>query len=133
MRTSAAFLLLAVGSSAWGQSDGQAFLHQQAPSAAFSEWHRTAYYAPTRDGTLLAVTVYMPGAVKYEGRYPVLLWYHPGHRESIDIKTGIIRPTMSPADIAFFASQGYAVAIAEMRGSGASQGTRELDRGPQIA
>lgn len=133
MRTSAAFLLLAVGSSAWAQSDGQAFLDQQPPAASFSEWHRAAHYAPTSDGTLLAVTVYLPGAAKDAGRYPVLLWYHPGHRESIDIKTGTIRPTMSPSDIAWFTSHGYAVAIAEMRGSGASHGTRELDRGPQIA
>ncbi|WP_348240650.1 CocE/NonD family hydrolase, partial [Salmonella enterica] len=39
---------------------------------------------------------------------------------------------MSEADLAFFTGSGYVVAIAEMRGSGASFGWRELDRGPQI-
>jgi putative CocE/NonD family hydrolase len=39
---------------------------------------------------------------------------------------------MSDADLAFFTGRGYVIAIAEMRGSGASFGTRVLDRGPQI-
>ncbi len=133
MRALGGFLLLAFTPAAFAQSDGRAFLDQLAPPAQFANWHRTAYYAPASDGTQLAVTVYMPGNAGEAGRYPALLWYHPGHRESIDLKTGAIRTTMSPSDIAFFTSHGYAVAIAEMRGSGASYGTRELDRGPQIA
>ncbi|MFM5931442.1 MAG: CocE/NonD family hydrolase [Novosphingobium sp.] len=104
-----------------------------APPAAYSAYDRASYYAPVRDGTKLAITVYRPAGGAANARFPTLLWYHPGHRESIDRATGQIRPTMAPSDIAFFTGQGYAVAIAEMRGSGASFGNRELDRGPQIA
>ncbi|MFM5908911.1 MAG: CocE/NonD family hydrolase [Novosphingobium sp.] len=114
------------------QSSDSAFLDQGEPKAAYSDSVRHAYYAPVRDGTQLAITVYAPKGPA-AGRYPTLLWYHPGHRESIDRATGTIRTTMAPSDIAFFTAHGYAVAIAEMRGSGASFGTRELDRGPQIA
>lgn len=95
-------------------------------------WARCAYYVPMADGVQLAMTVYRPvGGVDTE-RLPVLLWYLPGHRESIDLRTGRIVPAHSPDDLDYFTSHGYALAVAEMRGSGASFGTRELDRGPQI-
>jgi uncharacterized protein len=124
----AAALLLALP--ALAQSARPDFLSQGEPAASHSGHVRSAGFARTRDGTRLAVTWYLPGAGT--GRHPALLWYHPGHRESIDPRSGAIRPTMSAPDIAFFTAHGYAVAIAEMRGSGASFGARELDRGPQI-
>ncbi len=104
---------------------------QAEPPATHNGYTRFAAYAPAQDGTRLAVTWYLPKGAGGE-RFPALLWYHPGHRESIDLATGRVRPIMAPADIAFFTAHGYAVAVAEMRGSGASFGTRELDRGPQI-
>lgn len=130
------FLILILSSlsmPALAASPGSPFLSQSAPPARYAAYKRAAYYAPVRDGTKLAITVYVPDGKPTGGRFPTLLWYHPGHRESIDRATGVIRPTMAPSDIAFFTSQGYAIAIAEMRGSGASFGLRELDRGPQIA
>lgn len=105
----------------------------EGPAATFSGYQRAAYYAPVRDGTRLALTVYRPtGGVSSTGRFSTILWYVPGHRESIDLATGKITSAMAADDLAFFTSHGYAVAIAEMRGSGASFGTRVLDRGPQI-
>jgi putative CocE/NonD family hydrolase len=98
----------------------------------FKRFERHAEYASVRDGTRLAVTRYVPADGPQQSRFPTLLWYLPGHRESIDLKTGEIRSAMSRADLEFFTSRGYVVAIAEMRGSGASFGTRILDRGPQI-
>ncbi len=98
----------------------------------FKQFERQAEYAPVRDGTQLAVTRYVPAAGPKQDRFPTLLWYLPGHRESIDLKTGELRSAMAPADLEFFTARGYVVAIAEMRGSGASFGTRVLDRGPQI-
>jgi len=114
-----------------GAANGESFLAQLAPEPVYQGYNRSSAYIPARDGTRLAVTFYLPKAAS-SARFPVLLWYHPGHRESIDPATGAIRSTMTPSDIAFFTGQGYGVAIAEMRGSGASFGTRELDRGPQI-
>lgn len=84
------------------------------------------------DGVRLAITVYRPAGAAADSRHPVLLWYMPGHRESIDPATGRLSPAWSEEDLRFFTAQGYALAAAEMRGSGASFGTRVLDRGPQI-
>jgi putative CocE/NonD family hydrolase len=97
----------------------------------FDGYHRVSAYAPVRDGTKLAITVYLPNGGAGE-RFPTILWYLPGHRESIDPKTGKITSTYRPDQIAFYTSHGYAVAAAEMRGSGASFGAREIDRTPQI-
>ena len=84
------------------------------------------------DGTRLAITWYTPIRGPEAQRFPVLLWYMPGHRESINPRTGEIRPGMDLAELDFFTSRGYVVAVAEMRGSGASFGFRVIDRGPQI-
>ncbi len=102
-----------------------------APQAT-APYTRRAWYAPMADGVRLAITVYAPAGAAPGARFPVLLWYLPGHRESIDPATGRLMPAWSEADLAFFTAQGYALAAAEMRGSGASFGTRALDRGPQI-
>src|SRR5690606_15123518 len=83
-------------------------------------------------GVELAVTVYLPTDGPEVSGFPVLLWYMPGHRESIDPETGEIISAYTDEDLDFFTSHGYALAAAEMRGSGASFGVRELDRGPQI-
>lgn len=103
----------------------------------FTDWQRHAAYIPMADGTRLAMTWYVPdhrlaasGAAAT--RFPVLLWYMPGHRESIDPQTGSVRTGMDAAEIGFFTAHGYIVAVAEMRGSGASFGYRAIDRGPQI-
>jgi uncharacterized protein len=123
--------LLALAVPALAQDAAPDFLAQHEPPATHRSYARFAAYVPARDGTRLALTWYLPDSLAGE-RFPALLWYHPGHRESIDPAIGAIRPVMAAADIAFFTAHGYAVAVAEMRGSGAFFGSRELDRGPQI-
>ena len=98
----------------------------------FASYTRSAHYVPMPDGVELAVTVYLPADGPNVSGFPVLLWYMPGHRESIDPATGEITSAFPDEDLEFFTSHGYALAGAEMRGSGASFGVRELDRGPQI-
>lgn len=95
-------------------------------------YERHAAYVPVADGTPLALTWYLPQGGPAATRFPVLLWYTPGHRESINPRTGEIRPGIDPTELAYFTSRGYIVAAVEMRGSGASGGHRPLDRGPQI-
>lgn len=95
-------------------------------------WRRLAAHVPMQDGVQLAITVHLPEGQASAQRFPVLLWYLPGHRENIDPQTGRLIPVWSEEDLRFFTSRGYALAAAEMRGSGASFGTRVLDRGPQI-
>jgi hypothetical protein len=100
--------------------------------AEYAAFERHADFVAVADGTRLAITWYLPSKGPAAARFPVLLWYMPGHRESIDPRNGEIRPAMDRAELAFFTAHGYAVAIAEMRGSGASFGFRVIDRGPQI-
>jgi uncharacterized protein len=109
-----------------------AFVDPGVRSGDYIAYDRHADYVAVADGTRLAVTWYVPSGGPATPRFPVLLWYMPGHRESIDPRSGAIRPGMDPEELAFFTSRGYAVAVAEMRGSGASFGYREIDRGPQI-
>lgn len=61
-----------------------------------------------------------------------MLWILPERRETIDLADGTIKPVMSSAELEYFTRHGYAVALAEMRGGGASFGTRDLDRSPQL-
>ena len=112
--------------------DYQPFAGRSGEFETFASYERKAYYVPAADGVRLALTVYLPTDGPDVDRFPVLLWYLPGHRESINPETGEITSAYSAEDLAFFTAHGYALAAAEMRGSGASFGTRELDRGPQI-
>jgi putative CocE/NonD family hydrolase len=82
-----------------------------------------------RDSVRLAVSVYRPAG---DGPFPTLLWIFPERRETFDPRSGAIVPAMSIEEISFFNSHGYAIALAEMRGGGASFGTRDLDRSPQL-
>jgi len=98
----------------------------------YAAFERHADYVAVADGTRLAVTWYVPSQGPATRAFPVLLWYMPGHRETIDPRSGAIRPGMDPEELAFLTAHGYVVAVAEMRGSGASFGFRVIDRGPQI-
>jgi uncharacterized protein len=128
---------LLLAATAWVMTElSQAGPHPYVPvparAAEYSAWQRHSGFVPMADGTGLAITWYLPAKGPAAQRFPVLLWYMPGHRESIDPRTGEIRPGMDVAELEFFTARGYAVAVAEMRGSGASFGFRQIDRGPQI-
>ena len=129
------WLLLACAASV-GATLAQAGPHPYVPapvrSAQFGAWQRHSGFVPMADGTRLALTWYSPAQGPATQRFPVLLWYMPGHRESINPGTGEIRPGMDGAELDYFTGRGYVVAVAEMRGSGASFGFRAIDRGPQI-
>jgi putative CocE/NonD family hydrolase len=100
-------------------------------SPQFSAYERESVYVPMSDGVGLAVSIFRPTPASDDARYPVILWYLPGHRESIDPSTGEVTPAGGTDSIEFFTSYGYVYVLAEMRGSGASEGVR-FDRSPQI-
>lgn len=112
--------------------DHEPFAGRAVALEPFADYQRRAFYVPADDGVRLAMTVYLPTDGPDVDQFPVLLWYMPGHRESINPATGEIESAFAEEDIEFFTAHGYALAAAEMRGSGASFGVRELDRGPQI-
>lgn len=131
-----------VGAAEQEERVSKPFEYRGYSSATFPEQKRLSTFIPVKDGTKLAATIFMPAAQQGIGdrprggdspptRVPVILWYLPGHREAIDPRTGALRPYGSPEQIKFFTSHGYAWVLVEMRGSGASFGTRQ-DRSPQI-
>jgi len=87
-------------------------------------------YVSVSDGTKLAVMISVPTQGPSAESFPAIFSYTSGHRALVDPATGQTIQR-SQRFIDFFASYGYAVVTAEMRGSGASFGSR-FDRGPQI-
>lgn len=88
-------------------------------------YERGSDYAVMSDGIKIAVDYYLPAKFLGEGtpvkKFPVVLQYTPYSRGAIDIKTGKVYPSFSQhSDL--FLSQGYAIAIVDMRGTGASFG-----------
>ena len=100
----------------------------------YKSYVRSSHYVSMFDGTKLAVDVYLPTNGPTNGPFPVLLNYHPYQRSTINPKTGAIEGVMfsSETQIKFYTSYGYAFVVADMRGSGASFGSR-LDMSPPLA
>jgi uncharacterized protein len=98
----------------------------------FKSWKRFGAYAPMSDGVKLAVDVHVPTKGPARTAFPVILQYTPYQRSTIDPKTGRIGGTMRRIFNQFLVSHGYAVAYADMRGTGASTGWM-LDFMPRIA
>src|SRR5437763_6189923 len=87
-------------------------------------YSRSSVFVTMRDGTKIAVHVVLPteyaGAGRPASRFPVIFRYTPYGRSAIDLKTGKV--AVDP----FFLSYGYALASADMRGTGASFGWMNL-------
>src|SRR5437763_8510743 len=59
----------------------------------YKGYRRLSAFAPGADGTKLAITVYIPEGGAPGDKFPTILWYLPGHRETIDPVTGKITST----------------------------------------
>ena len=102
----------------------------------YTSYSRSSEFVDMLDGTPLAVDVYLPSGGPSDGPFPVLLIYYPYRRALIDPITGNITIGYMPGmdkEIMRLTSYGYAIVIADMRGSGASYGVKEIDMGPQLA
>jgi uncharacterized protein len=101
-------------------------------SLGFSqEYLKTSEYVPLPDGTQLAADIYLPS--EGGGPFPVLLNYLPYKRAIVDYQTGEIKVLYAPDHqkmLNYFTENGYAVVIADMRGSGASFGSKDIDFSP---
>lgn len=101
----------------------------------YTEWVRTSQYIPVRDGTRLAVTLYRPavnGRV-VETPYPVVFNFTPYRTRYRDEQGRIItiaEQARSGRPMVDLTRYGYVVAVADIRGKGASFGARRgfLDR-----
>jgi putative CocE/NonD family hydrolase len=96
----------------------------------------TSEHAPMSDGTKLAVDVYLPsngkGGSGERESFPVVLRYTPYGRSTIDPETGKVNDYRDAESVRYFTSFGYALVVADMRGTGASSGWL-LDCMPQLA
>lgn len=96
-----------------------------ADSAGRATYQRESIYVPVRDGTRLAVDIYRP--VPAAGRpLPVVLTMTPYQRAH----RGPDGRVVPDATTLHLLKRGYAVAIGDVRGKGASFGTRRVAGGP---
>jgi hypothetical protein len=98
-----------------------------------NEFVKSSQYVGMCDGVKIAVDAYIPQKEESSAKFPVLFTYHPYSRAVIDPETGQFSTTVSgsPSFFSFFTSHGYAIVVADMRGSGASFGSR-ADMSPQL-
>jgi putative CocE/NonD family hydrolase len=100
------------------------------PSQPFSS------YVTMQDGCRLAVDVYLPagGDIAASGRFPTILIFTPYYRRfklRKDSPAGT-EPTPNAAKYRdLFVPRGYAVVVVDVRGTGASFGTRDSFRSPK--
>ena len=93
--------------------------------AEYDGYNRYSVYVPVTDGTQLAVDYYIPtkDGVEEKEALPVVFTYTPYGRRRADNVTSA----------EWFTRYGYAFAVADVRGMGASYGTRDSANSPQEA
>ena len=96
--------------------------------------HPTSVYRTMRDGCRLAVDTYLPdGEVAKAGGWPAILVFTPYYRR-FSVKNAGLGTEASPNVARYrdvFVPRGYAVVIVDVRGTGASFGTRDSFRSPR--
>lgn len=99
----------------------------QASARRYSEVVRTSFYLPVRDGTRIAMHVYRP-AVRgkaVEERLPVIFAFTPYRARYRDAEGKLIETAQSEElGLKGMTDYGYVVAVADIRGKGASFGRR---------
>ena len=97
--------------------------HLPAPSGPF----RQSLYVPVRDGTLLAMNVYRPArdGVPVAARLPVIFSFTPYRARYYDANGKLVELGQLSGSVArTLFDAGYVVAVADIRGKGASFGAR---------
>lgn len=100
--------------------------------AAFDYYSK---YVPMRDSVRLAVDVFLPKKLEEGKKIPTVV-YFVRYVRSFQLKAfwrGLKNPALasvSEEEVKFFNSHGYAVAIVDLRGTGASFGHRDMEFSP---
>jgi len=74
------------------------------------------------DGAKLALDIHLPAEGPERSAFPVILEYLPYQRSTIDVDTGKVHDITDTKEGKFYLSYGYAIVLADMRGTGASTG-----------
>lgn len=110
-------------------------VYGQQANKVSSKYQYKSMYWPMKDGLRLAVDIYLPKKNTGE-KLPTIL-YQTRYVRSLEIKRvfRIIKKhattSISLDEITYFVSRGYAVVVVDTRGSGASDGSREMEFSPQ--
>lgn len=117
------------GSNAWAVTP-DAYLEANQPSHPRS-FRRSSCYVAARDGTRLALDVYLPSDAGPKSKFPTLLLFTPYYRR-FKLKEPHPTTVLDAPNCGhyrdFFVPHGYAVVVVDVRGTGASFGSRTGDR-----
>jgi uncharacterized protein len=121
----AAFLIPGVAATAQ-QRVSRPGVYSGYASIIADSWRRSSLYVPVRDGTKLAVDIYRPihNGKLVEQPLP-LIWLFTPYRRAVLTKDGKIVPGIGANGMVDLTKYGYVVAIADVRGKGASFGVRQ--------
>lgn len=122
-----------------GGKDGEKTLgavHYNAKPEYKAAFDYYSQYVPMSDGVKLAVDVFLPKKLEEGKKVPTVV-YFVRYVRTFQLK-GFWRGLKDPAfgsvaedEVKFFNSHGYAVAIVDLRGTGASYGHRDMEFSPQ--
>jgi predicted acyl esterase len=122
-----AMLVLASPYGATAQSPAASAQPAAATSAQFPDVLRRSIYVPVRDGTRLAVNIYRPavGSRAAAGKLPVVFAFTPYRARFTDDKGAVQEAALGDSlALRSLIRAGYVVAVADIRGKGASFGAR---------
>lgn len=119
------------GSDAWRITPDE-YLEQRSKKIC-DRRERKSVYVAVRDRTRLAVDVYTPDAAQPAGGWPTIIIFTPYYRRfkiKGEMPAGGTDAPNSGQFRDFFVPRGYAVVIVDVRGTGASCGSRRAFRAP---
>ncbi|MCP4643771.1 MAG: CocE/NonD family hydrolase [bacterium] len=108
------------------------FEYEGYSGADYASHSTSSAYVPMPDGEKLAADVFIPTDGPSDGPFPVILMYTPYCRSNVNPETGEIGDLGRSERGRFFLPHGYAMVVADMRGTGASTGWLQ-DFMPQLA
>jgi len=88
-------------------------------------------YVPMRDGCRLAVDVYLPQGEKAPVQVPTIVLFTPYYRRFVTAEPSVEPSPNCGCYRDYFVPCGYAVVVVDVRGTGASFGTRDALRSPK--
>jgi uncharacterized protein len=93
----------------------------------------SSIYLTMQDGCRIATDIYLPEGATGDGRWPTILIQTPYYRRfAVDPSASGVEPSPNVAKYRdAFVPRGYAVVVVDVRGTGASFGTRNVFRSPR--
>ncbi len=101
----------------------------------YDGWARTSQYVAVRDGTRLAVDIFRPtlNGVVVDDPLPVIWTHHRYHRADMDANGQITSIVDGMPGLVEIIEHGYVIGVVDVRGGGASFGTRRGEFTPEEA